>query len=181
MTSNVKLNIGAGSDIRKNYINHDITILDGIDIVHDLNVYPWPWKDSSLEEVVMKDVVEHLDNFMKAMEELYRIMKPGGVVKVSVPYWNSSFAHIDPTHRRGFHEHTFKFFDPDSIYCQERHYYTHARFKIIKEVFVISPFSPYIQIPGLRLVRIRNKYFKKVVGLLGNMFSNFIFLSYYYE
>ncbi len=38
------LNLGAGKDIVDGYINHDIVELPGIDIVHDLNVFPWPWE-----------------------------------------------------------------------------------------------------------------------------------------
>jgi SAM-dependent methyltransferase len=169
-----KLNIGAGTDVRQNYVNHDIFQLDGINVVHDLNVYPWPWKDSTFAEIVASDVIEHLNDFMKAMEEIYRILKPCGMVKLSVPYWNSVSAHGDPTHRRGFHELTFRFFDPDSPLCKERHYYTPVRFNVTKEVFVISPFAPYFQLPGLKLIKIEGKIAKRIIGFLGNTFSNVI-------
>lgn len=169
-----KLNIGAGTDIRSGYINHDIAPLKGVDCVHDLNIYPWPWSNSSFEEIVANDVLEHLVDFMQAMEELHRILKPEGVVKLSVPYWNSVSCHGDPTHRRGFHEYTFKFFDPESSFCQERHYYSTARFSVIKEVFVISPFAPYFQLPGLRLVKIRGRAAKRIIGFVANTFSNVI-------
>ena len=174
MTNRVKLNLGAGNDILSGYVNHDITQLKDIDIVHDLNIYPWPWEDDSCDEVLMKDVLEHLDNFIMAMQEIHRILKPGGSLVASVPYWNSANANIDPTHRKGFHEHTFHFFDPSKSYCQERPYYTYARFFIEKEAFVISPFVPYFQMPFLKLVRIENKFAKKIVGIIGNLFSNII-------
>lgn len=170
----MKINMGAGGDIRQGYINHDIAQLPGIDVVHDLNVYPWPWQAASADEIIAKDLLEHLEDFMAAMEEIHRILKPGGVVRISVPYWNSVSRHGDPTHRRGFHELTFRFFDPESPLCKERHYYSTARFVIVKEAFVISPFAPYLQLPGLRLVRIKNKIAKRMVGLLANTFSNVI-------
>ena len=166
--------MGAGSDIRKGYINHDIVKLQGVDVVHDLNVYPWPWDDASTDEIVAKDVLEHLDNFMAAMEESYRILEPGGTFKITVPYWNSVSCHGDPTHRRGFHELTFRFFDPDSALCKERHYYSTARFMIEKEFFIISPFAPYFQLPGLRLVKIKGRIAKRIVGFIANTFSNVI-------
>lgn len=169
-----KLNIGAGTDLRLGYVNHDISPLDGIDCVHDLNVYPWPWEDASFEEIIANDVIEHLDDFMKAMEELYRVLEPGGVVKLSVPYWNSVSAQGDPTHRRGFHEYTFRFFDPESPLCKERYYYTSARFSIIKEVFVVSPFAPYFQLPGLRMVKIKGRITKRLVAFFSNTLSNVI-------
>ena len=48
----MKLNIGAGHDIYDGWINHDIAALPGIDVVHDLNLTPWPWNDESMDEVV---------------------------------------------------------------------------------------------------------------------------------
>ena len=170
----MKINLGAGGDIRQGYVNHDIAQLPGIDVLHDLNVYPWPWQDASVDEIVAKDLLEHLEDFMPAMNELHRILKPGGTVYVTVPYWNSVSRHGDPTHRRGFHEITFQFFNPQSPYCQERHYYSAARFLIVDEAFVVSPFAPYFQLPGLRLVRVKSRIAKRIVGFLANMFSNVI-------
>lgn len=169
-----KLNMGAGTDIRVGYINHDIAPLSGIDCVHDLNVYPWPWHDASFEQIVANDVIEHLDDFMKAMEELHRILKPEGRIKLSVPYWNSWCAHADPTHHRGFHELTFRFFDPESPYCKARPYYTNARFKIIEETFILAPFSPYFHLPGVGEIKIHGRISKRLIGWLGNHLSNVI-------
>ena len=171
----MKLNLGAGVDIRSGFVNHDISQLPGIDVVFDLNIYPWPWKNSQFNEIVANDLLEHLDNFMLAMEELHRILSPNGVVKLSVPYWNSCSRYIDPTHKTGFHEDTFKFFDPSSHYCQERYYYTKARFAIEKEVFVIAPFYPYFWIPKFPLIKINNTILKRIFGFIGNvLISNFI-------
>lgn len=170
----MKINLGAGNDIRDGYINHDITMLPGIDVVHDLNVFPWPWEDGSVDVILARDVIEHLDNFMKVMEEMYRVLRPGGLINMKVPYWNSISRHADPTHTRGFHELTFRFFDPDSVYCKERHYYTHVRFHINEETFVLAPFHPYFAIPRVGEVRIKGRIAKRVIGFIGNMFSNVI-------
>lgn len=170
----MKLNLGAGNDIRVGYINHDLVALPGIDVVHDLDSYPWPWANESVDEVIARDLLEHLDNFVTAMEELHRILRPGGKAKVQVPYWNSWCRHADPTHKRGFHELAFQFFDPRSVYCQERHYYSTARFYVVQEWFVIAPLSPYFAIPGVGEIRIKNSKAKRILGLIGNTFSNII-------
>ena len=47
----MKLNLGAGNDSRSGYVNHDIQQLEGIQIVHDLNSYPWPWEDNSIQYI----------------------------------------------------------------------------------------------------------------------------------
>lgn len=170
----MKVNLGAGGDIRPGFVNHDLVSLPGIDVTWNLNIYPWPWANESVDELVVKDVLEHLHDFMAAMEEIYRILKPGGVAKVKVPYWNGWPCHADPTHRRGFHELTFRFFDPTSPYCQERYYYSHARFTIDREAFVLAPFSPYFHIPGVSEIRVQNQFLKRVLGLVGNTLSNII-------
>ena len=166
----MKLNLGAGSDILAGYVNHDLAKLPGIDVVHDLNQYPWPWPDASIEEVKAWDVIEHLDDFIKAIEEISRVLVPGGCCHVSVPYWNSWCVPADPTHKRGFHETTFQFFDPDSPYCRTRPYYSTARFKIVSEEFVLAPFGPYYYLPGVGEVTIRRVWARKIVGLIGNYF-----------
>lgn len=171
----MKVNLGAGSDILAGYVNHDLVALPGVDVVHNLNQYPWPWADGTIDEIKMYDVLEHLDDFMKAMEELFRILAPGGRCRVSVPYWNSWCAYADPTHKRGFHEVTFRFFDPESVYCKERPYYTPARFKVVEEKFILVPFSPYFGLPGIGEIAVSRTLSKRVVGLIGNYFiSNLI-------
>jgi len=171
----MKINFGAGGDIRDGYLNHDIVNLEGIDMVFDLNEYPWPIESCSVDEILMNDVIEHLNDFMRSMEEIYRILKPQGFINLSVPYWNSAHRYMDPTHKYGFHENTFRFFDPSSEFCQQRHYYSHARFQIIEEKFLLIPFDPYFSIPKFSEFRVKSKFLKKVIGFLGNVvLSNLI-------
>jgi len=179
MNPQINLHLGAGTKILSNYINHDIAPLDGIDVVHDLNIYPWPWADNSIDSILAIDLIEHLDNFLSVMAEIHRILKPGGILTLKVPYWNSVYAHADPTHKRGFHEFTFHFFDPDSHWCKQRPYYTNTRFKIIEEHFVILPFAPYMKIPFLGFISIRNSFAKRMFGFFGNLFSNIILDLHY--
>jgi len=170
----IKINLGAGRDIKDGYINHDIKLLRGIDVAHDLNSYPWPWDSQSVDLIEALDLLEHLDNFIQAMEEVHRILKPDGSLHLKVPYWNSVYRHIDPTHKRGFHEATFKFFDPNSDLCKLRPYYTFARFRILEQRFILIPFSPYLKLPFISKIVIRSKFLQRLVGFLGNTFSNII-------
>ena len=171
----MRLNLGAGTDIMPGWVNHDVVQLTGIDCVHDLNSRPWPWADGSVAEIKIYDVLEHLDALIPSLEEIWRILAPGGLCRVSVPYWNSWCAAADPTHKRAFHELTFHFFDPESPYCRSRPYYSSARFNIVEEVFVVVPFSPYYILPGVGEVSIKGRLSKKIAGIVGNYFiSNLI-------
>jgi len=169
-----KLNLGAGKDIRSEYVNHDIANIDGIDVVHNLNDLPWPWEKDSFEEIVAMDVLEHLDEFLPIMEELHRILRPDGIIRIKVPYWNSVFCHIDPTHKQLFHEMTFHFLDPSKELCKTRDYYTSARFKILEEVFILIPFAPYLTIPFIKPIRVKGRITKRIIGFFGNLLSNII-------
>jgi SAM-dependent methyltransferase len=171
----VRLNLGAGSDLKEGWINHDIVQLPGIDVVHDLNNFPWPWDDNSIDEIYMKDVLEHLPDTIRVMEEIYRICKPGAKIYIAVPYWNSYEAVTDPTHKSYFNEFTFDFFDPGKRRCRTRPYYTNARFKIVKLGFGLSFFRPYIQLPIIsKYFVVYNNIIKWFIGLLASVFNNII-------
>ena len=98
MTEIARLHLGCGNDPKPEWINHDLMPLPGVDVVHDLNIRPWPWADNEFDEVWAKDVLEHLPDTVRTIEELYRITKPGASAYIAVPYWNSWEAITDPTH-----------------------------------------------------------------------------------
>jgi len=174
-SQDLKVNIGAGTDIIPGWVNHDVAALPGIDCVHDLNVRPWPWEDGSVSEIKIFDVLEHVEELIPSIEEIWRILKPGGLCRISVPYWNCWCVSADPTHRRAFHETTFHFFDPNSPYCKARPYYSHARFSIVEAHLSLVPFNPSLLTPGVREIVVKNPFPKRIVGLIGNYFvSNLI-------
>ena len=82
----------------------------------------------------MDNTLEHLQDIIAVMEELYRIVKPGGSVKIITPYFRSVWAIIDPTHLHYFTTNSFAYYDANHIICK-RYQYTHARFNTIKIVF----------------------------------------------
>src|SRR3989338_1347229 len=88
-----KLNFGCGDDIKKGYVNLDKSgLIKGVDVVHDLDKYPWPFPDNYFDEVYGRDALEHLRDLVKAMKEIHRICKPNAKVRLIVPYWHSSEA-----------------------------------------------------------------------------------------
>jgi SAM-dependent methyltransferase len=125
-----KLNVGCGHDIRTGYVNLDVASLPGVDVVHDLAVFPWPFGDDAFDEVLMMSVLEHLPNVVGTIEEVWRICRDGARVAVCVPHWNSRTAWLDPTHIRPFDAETFDFFDPEAQLCRTRPYYSRARFRV---------------------------------------------------
>ena len=170
-----KLNIGCGNDIKRGWINHDLVKLEGVDIAHDLTKFPWPWQDSEFDEVYMKDVLEHLPDTIKTLEEIHRITKPNAKIYIAVPYWNSWEAVTDPTHKAQFNEFTFQFFDPNHWRCKNRPYYSSARFSIERQGYYIALFQPYLKIPFIGRERvIFNKAGKWLLGSFASHYNNII-------
>ena len=94
------LNIGCGRLPIDGAINHDIRKhAEFVDVTHDLNEYPWPWEDETADVIYAKDVLEHLNNLVKSLEECWRILIPSGMLYISMPHWQSEQGHDDPTHR----------------------------------------------------------------------------------
>ena len=78
----------------------------GADIIHDLDVTPWPLDESSFDELHAYEVLEHLGAqgdfhaFFRHFGEIYRVLKPGGHLFATCPSYRSPWAWGDPSHRR---------------------------------------------------------------------------------
>lgn len=128
----MKLNLGCGQKMIAGFTNVDISAQSGADVIHNLNIFPYPFTADAVEEVVMDNVLEHLDDVIKVLEEIYRLCRPDALVKISVPYFKSNSAYTDPTHRHFFSETSFKYFAPD----HPLHFYTTAKFQVVKTVLL---------------------------------------------
>lgn len=131
MKNVVKLNLGCGTKYLKGYINCDIATTVKIDKKVNLNIFPYPFKDNYADEILMDNVLEHLDDIPAVMEELYRITKADGKIILIVPYAKSEGALQDPTHKHFFTEHSLDYFTKDSAYG----FYSHARFVVTARLF----------------------------------------------
>lgn len=85
------------------------------DVVHDLDVLPYPFADDSFDEIHAYEVLEHCGRqgdwkfFFAQFDELWRILKPGGLLCATVPAWDSMWAWSDPGHTRVIGEGTLIF------------------------------------------------------------------------
>lgn len=136
MKKSTKLNLGCGKDIKPDYINLDSFKLAGVDIVHNLEKYPWPLKDNSFEEVYCDNVLEHLSSTIKPLEELWRISKNKSKIIIKVPIFPGTGAAADPTHKQFFTYTTFNYFRPED----GLNYYSKARFKIFKRKIIFHQY-----------------------------------------
>ena len=133
MTKVVRLNLGCGRDIRDGYLNIDAARLPGVSLVADLN-RSLPFKDASIDEILMDSVLEHLDDVSRALGEVFRVLRRGGTVLIVVPHAYSLDALRDPTHRHFFVYGTFDFF----IAGHHRDYYFDFAFSSARRRIVFS-------------------------------------------
>jgi SAM-dependent methyltransferase len=107
--SGIKLDLSLGGQPDANAVTVADLKMDPLRI-------PFPVPDATVHTAVMVHLLEYLDpaQFFRWMDELHRVMRPGGLVFASGPYggdesqgWLS-----DPTHRTRIIEQSFSWFDP---------------------------------------------------------------------
>lgn len=103
------LNLGSGIDALHRYVNVDIADIPEVDVVHDLDVAPWPWEDSTVSCIRAYDIFEHVSNPVLFIQECWRVLEVDGLLDLHVSYWKSQNAYTDPTHKRFCTEETFDY------------------------------------------------------------------------
>ena len=113
----MKLNLGCGNKIIDGYINVDKFDTYNVDIKHDLEKFPYPFEDDTVEEIILSHVLEHIgqspDIFIKIIKELYRICKNQALIEISVPHPRHDNFISDPTHVRPITIFGLSLFDRD--------------------------------------------------------------------
>jgi len=127
-----KLHLGCGKNIKKGWVNLDLMALPGVDVVHNLNKFPYPFKDNQFEKIFSDNVLEHLEDLIKPLEELYRICKNKSTIEIIVPLAPTMHAFRDPTHKLFFTYRTFEYFQEGHVF----NYYSKSKFKIIERKII---------------------------------------------
>jgi len=125
------LNLGSNVNRIPGSLGVDTLKRDNVSIVHDLNIFPYPFEDGSVEIIHCYHVIEHLDNPLKAIEEIHRILEPDGILYLRVPHFSSLYAWGDITHKQAFSTHAFDVFNVDGNF--KNWGYTTKKFKFIKK------------------------------------------------
>jgi predicted SAM-dependent methyltransferase len=128
------LNIGCGNRIIPGAVHHDrVKHRPEIDVVHDLNVLPWPFESASFDQIVALAVLEHLDiDLVASLNECHRILARGGKLVIKLPMWNSENSYDDPTHRWFFTLRSLDQFCPETERGQQYGFYTPHKWRFVK-------------------------------------------------
>jgi SAM-dependent methyltransferase len=145
----VKLNMGCGRDYRRGWINLDLPTNKKADVRHDLNKFPYPFKDSSIDIIYMSHVLEHLQDPIGVLNELYRILSKHGLLVVRVPHYTGNASWLDITHVRPYSYGTLKVLEDKfnaSLFGVKRFSKVDAKFSFWKKWyyplnFIVEPLA----------------------------------------
>lgn len=103
MNNPIKINFGCGDYPLKGWINHDLQI-DGLDVTK-----PLPYESLTVSYVVAEHLIEHLTSpqVVFFLKEIHRILKPGGIARISVPAIEK-IAALDPSYEMFLKEETHR-------------------------------------------------------------------------
>jgi SAM-dependent methyltransferase len=70
-------------------------------------MYALPYPDNTFDAVILSEILEHVERDVDGLREVYRVLKPGGVVAITVPNANYPFwwDPINKTLEALFHTH----------------------------------------------------------------------------
>ena len=111
----LKLNLGCGGKIYDGWVNVDKYDHYPIDILHDLETFPYPFDDDSCNEILLSHVLEHLGRdtevFNNIVKELFRVCCHDALIHIIVPHPRHDNFLSDPTHVRPINEHVIALYD----------------------------------------------------------------------
>lgn len=95
------LNLGSGKNPIIGAINLDLPNWDA-------EREPIPFDDETVHGIHAYHFLEHLSNPIGMLQECQRVLRPGGVMNICVPYYNSQLMAQDLTHKHAFSETTWQ-------------------------------------------------------------------------
>jgi SAM-dependent methyltransferase len=124
------LDIGCGRSKLCGSVGLDARMHPGVDVVANLDE-PLPIEDEQFDGVNADQVLEHVRNLPGLVSEIHRVLRPGGILVAHVPYFRSSWAHVDPTHVRSFTLRSMDYFVEGSLFF-ERYRFNDAHFQTLE-------------------------------------------------
>jgi hypothetical protein len=142
----MKLNLGCCDALLPGFVNVDLVPAPGVERA-DLRE-PWPWPESSVEHVRAWDIIEHLPDKIFTMNELWRVLTPGGTAEIAVPTTDGTGAWQDPTHMSFWNRRSFLYYEAGNPYRERfaQRYGIVAKFRTTGERLDPTPDGPRLTI-----------------------------------
>jgi len=139
------LDIGCGRSKTPGCIGIDRIALPEVDIVHDLDQFPWPLADHQFSNIHANHFLEHAGHILETLAEIHRISIPGARLFVRVPHYASDNFHTDLTHKVAFGYRSFDHFSVNGktlydFYAPFKFEILHRRIKFMSPLRRFDPF-----------------------------------------
>ena len=131
LVNSSSLDLGSGSNLRNPFRCDYVYGVDTVGdpernvIGADLVINPIPFKSNSLDYITAYDFLEHIPRliykperrlpFIELMNEIWRVLKPGGIFLSHTPIYPYASAFRDPTHVNILTVETFSLYFDDQI------------------------------------------------------------------
>ena len=149
------LDLGCGNDKYKSkndaVIGIDNAKIPEVDIIHDLNRIPYPFKNNEFDMIYTSHTLEHLNNLDEVFQELIRITKNRGRIKIRVPHFSCGVSYRDPTHKKLFSYFTFDYFTDECFYTKSKFKIVNRKLNFTRQAFTFLNyiFNPIINLSPL--------------------------------
>lgn len=128
ITTRRLLDVGCGRNKVARAIGLDRIPVEGVDVVYDLETFPYPFVTDAFDEIHARHIIEHVASVVHFLDELHRIARPGARLYITTPHYSYAHSWRDPTHRWHFSSDTFDYFDADH---PARYYLGRGRFHVV--------------------------------------------------
>jgi len=128
----MKLNLGCGNKKKAGFLGVDAFPCGAADMLCDLSA-ALPFAPSSIDEIWMDNVIEHIHDIPALMREIHRICRDGAHATLITPHFASADSWRDPTH-----VHHLSYFSMDHFQRQGVAHYTGGGFTVIRRKLSFS-------------------------------------------
>lgn len=139
------LDIGCGNRKTPGCLGIDRAALPGVDVVHDLDQFPWPLPDNEFSVIFANHFLEHCSHILQTLAEIHRVARPNARLMVRVPHFASDNFHTDLTHKVAFGYRSFDHFALNgsveyTFYVPFKFEILHRRIKFMSPLRRVDPF-----------------------------------------
>lgn len=137
------IELGCGPNKKPGVFGIDGLDLDGVDYVFNLEEGLPFLPDNSVDHIISRHFLEHIENFDGLLKDIHRVLKPGGIKEVYVPHFSNPYYYSDPTHKRFFGLYTFDYYSQGHPKYKRRvpSFYGLNQFEVLERKLVFrSPF-----------------------------------------
>lgn len=124
------LDVGCGACKTQGCLGIDRVALPGVDVVHNLDSFPWPLEDDAFTVIYSNHFLEHAGDIVETLREIHRVGAPGAQFYVRVPHYASDNFHSDLTHKTAFGYRSFDHYSSEKKIQYD--FYEPFRFRIVR-------------------------------------------------